>query len=220
MVDHLDKTVSGRKVIKMNKVIYAYRLVDDTGFAPCVDNGLFSLACCKGGQVRNGRNIKTGLRYHVGKYKQEFPNDEIYLLGIYHNRLLYYAKVTNVMDMTEYFSEKRKKEFGRRKDHIYDVKGGALERNDFVPFIHEKGDVRNVQDANGVFVLLSSQFTYFGRKAPDLSKDLLTVLPRNRETKKYIGATTQGINIHERIMDIVKPFRGAVDKPHEEIDFA
>lgn len=38
----------------MNKVIYAYRLVDDTGFAPCVDNGLLSLACCKGGQVRNG----------------------------------------------------------------------------------------------------------------------------------------------------------------------
>lgn len=50
---------SKRKVVMMNKVIYAYRLVDDTGFAPCVDNGLLSLACCKGGQVRNGRNIIT-----------------------------------------------------------------------------------------------------------------------------------------------------------------
>lgn len=203
----------------MNKVIYAYRLVDDTGFAPCVDNGLFSLACCKGGQVRNGRNIKTGLRYHVGKHKQEFPADEIYLLGIYHNRLLYYVRVTDVMEMTEYFSEKRKKQLGKRKDHIYDVRDGALERNDFVPFIHEKGGVRNRQDANGVFVLLSSQFTYFGRSAPDIPGDLLAVLPRNRETKKYIGDTVHGINIHERIMDIAKPFRGAVDVPNEEIDF-
>lgn len=203
----------------MNKVIYAYRLVDDTGFAPCVDNGLLSLACCKGGQVRNGRNIKTGLRYHVGKHKQEIPDDEIYLLGIFHNRLLYYAKVTDVMDMTEYFSEKKKREFGKRKDHIYDVRDGRLERNDFVPFIHAKGDIRNAQDANGVFVVLSEKFTYFGRSAPEIPKDLLAVLPRNRETKKYTGALTQGINIHERIMDIVKHFRGAVDVPNEEIDF-
>lgn len=210
---------SKRKVVMMNKVIYAYRLVDDTGFAPCVDNGLLSLACCKGGQVRNGRNIRTGLRYHVGKHRQEFPEDEIYLLGIYHNRLLYYAKVTSVMDMTEYFSEKTKKEFGKRKDHIYDVRDGALQRNDFVPYIHEKGDIRNIQDANGVFVLLSRQFTYFGRSAPDIPQNLLAVLPRNRETKKYIGASAQGMNIHERIMDIVGSFRGAVDVPHEEIDF-
>lgn len=112
---------------------------------------------------------------------QENPEDEIYILGIYRNRLLYYAKVTDVMDMTEYFSEKRKREFGKRKDHIYDVRDGGLERNDFVPYIHAKGDIRNVQDANGVFAVLSEEFTY---------------------------------------METVKSFRGAVDIPNEEIDFA
>lgn len=203
----------------MNKVIYAYRLVDDTGFAPCVDNNLFSLVCCKGGQVRKGKNIYTGLRYHVGKHRQENPEDEIYILGIYRNRLLYYAMVTDIMDMAEYFSEKRKREFGKRKDHIYDVRDGALERNDFVPYIHAKGDIRNIQDANGVFAILSGKFTYFGRSAPDIPKDLLAVLPRNRETKKYISASVQGMELHERIMGIVKSFRGAVDIPHEEIDF-
>lgn len=203
----------------MNKVIYAYRLVDDTGFAPCVDNGLFSLACCKGGQVRNGKNIKTGLRYHVGKHKQEIPDDEIYILGIYRNRLLYYAKVTEVMDMTEYFSEKVKKELGKRKDHIYDVRDGALERNDATPYIHAKGDIRNAQDANGVFAILSREFTYFGRSAPEIPKELLAVLPRNRETKKYEGASAGEINIHERMMDIVKSFQGAVDLPNEVITF-
>ena len=31
--------------------LYIYRLTSDTGLAPCVDNGLLSLACCKGGQI-------------------------------------------------------------------------------------------------------------------------------------------------------------------------
>lgn len=203
----------------MKKVIYAYRLVDDTGFAPCVDSGFFSLVCCKGGQVRSGKNINTGLRYHVGKHKQDFPDDEIYLLGIYHNRLLYYAKVTDVMDMMEYFSENKKKEFGKRKDHIYDVRDGKLERNDFVPYIHAKGDIRNAQDTSGVFAVLSEEFTYFGRSAPNISEDLLAILPKNRETKKYVGEFGQGDYIHERIMDIVESFQGAVDIPHEVIDF-
>lgn len=39
--------------------LYIYRLTDDTGFAPCVENGLLSLACCKGGQIRNGRFQET-----------------------------------------------------------------------------------------------------------------------------------------------------------------
>ena len=33
----------------MDKIIFTYRLTHDTGFAPCVDGGLLSLACCKGG---------------------------------------------------------------------------------------------------------------------------------------------------------------------------
>lgn len=203
----------------MKKVIYAYRLVDDTGFAPCIDNDFFSLVCCKGGQVRNGKNINTGLRYHVGKHKQGFPDDEIYLLGIYRNRLLYYAKVTDVMDMVEYFSENKKKKFGKRKDHIYDVREGRLERNDFVPHIHAKGNIRNAQDVNGMFAILSEEFTYFGRSAPNIPDDLLAILPKNRETKKYSGAVGLEDYIHGRIMDIVKSFQGAVDMPHEVMDF-
>ena len=34
--------------------LYIYRLTDDSGFAPCVENGLLSLVCCKGGPIRNG----------------------------------------------------------------------------------------------------------------------------------------------------------------------
>ncbi len=40
-------------------IIFAYRLAWDTGFAPCLDHNVFTLACCKGGQIRKG---KTYLR--------------------------------------------------------------------------------------------------------------------------------------------------------------
>ena len=40
-------------------IIFAYRLAWDTGFAPCLDHNIFTLACCKGGQIRKG---KTYLR--------------------------------------------------------------------------------------------------------------------------------------------------------------
>ncbi len=54
-------------------IIFAYRLAWDTGFAPCLDHNFFTLACCKGGQIRKGKNIFTGLRmnkddYQIGQY--------------------------------------------------------------------------------------------------------------------------------------------------------
>lgn len=113
---------------KMNRIIYAYRVVDDTGFAPCIDHNLFSLACCKGGQVRGGKDIRTGLRYHVGEHLRVHPQDEVYVMGIYKNRLLYYARVTECMPMTDYFSIEGKQSFGNRKDHIYDAENGVLKR--------------------------------------------------------------------------------------------
>ena len=59
-------------------IIFAYRLAWDTGFAPCLDHNVFTLACCKGGQVRRGKDIFTGLRYQIGQYRSRNPEDQIY----------------------------------------------------------------------------------------------------------------------------------------------
>ena len=58
-------------------IIFAYRLAWDTGFAPCLDHNVFTLACCKGGQVRRGKDIFTGLRYQIGQYRSRNPEDQI-----------------------------------------------------------------------------------------------------------------------------------------------
>ena len=200
----------------MGKVIFAYRLVSDTGFAPCVDNGMLTLACCKGGQIRNGKNILTGLRYHVGKHREQNSDDEICILGIYKNKLLYYAMATDVIKMTDYFSQTKKTKYGKRKDHIYNTENGSLKRNNLLSHIHPKGSVQNDRDANGVYVIVSERFEYYGASAPLIPIAVLGFLPIARENKKYSdgGAAFEVINDY---IDGTVKFNGVIGKPHDPI---
>ena len=200
----------------MSKVIFAYRLVSDSGFAPCVDNNILTLACCKGGQIRKGKNIMTGLRYHVGKHKEQNPGDEIYILGIYKNKLLYYALTTDVQKMTDYFSPEKKVEFGKRNDQIYNTENGFLNRNRLLPHIHKKGDPQNNRDINGVYVIISSVFTYYGSHAQDIPIEVLAVLPKARENKKYRENETEFNIINNYIKGIVL-FKGIVGQPNDSL---
>ena len=168
----------------MGQVIFAYRLTNDTGFAPCVDNNILTLACCKGGQVRKEKDVCWGLRYSIGKYAKEYPDDEIYVIGIYKNRLLYCAKATEIIEMTEYYSEEQKAKYGKRKDHIYDIKNGELKRNNFLKHIHaDKLQYR--RDKNGVYVIISNKFSYFGKNAECIDEKMLSILPKGVGTIKY-----------------------------------
>ncbi len=201
----------------MGKVIFSYRVAYDTGFAPCIDNNIFTLACCKGGQVRNGKNVFTGLRYQIGKYHDLNPDDEIYLLGIYKNCLLYYAMITDVIPMTEYFSKKGKIEFGSRIDQIYDAESGILKRNELLPHIHPRGEIQNVQDSNGFYVLISRKFSYFGTDAPHIPEEILTVLPKHREFKKYMDSHSESGIIHMYAMETIGSFNGVIGVPHDSL---
>lgn len=201
----------------MGKVIFSYRVKNDTGFAPCIDHGLFTIACCKGGQIRNGKNVLTGVRYHVGKHWLQNPDDEIYILGIYKHKLLYYAKSTNVVSMTDYFSKEMKSQLGKRTDHIYNAKAGALHRNNHLPDIHPKGDPQNQKDANGVYVVISDLFSYYGMSAPLIPYNVLTVLPKFRENLTY-HETDAAFKIISEYIDGVVLFDGVTGLPHKPLD--
>lgn len=201
----------------MEKVIFSYRLRYDTGFAPCLDNNIFTLVCCKGGQVRGDRNIRTGLRYKIGKYHDENPENDIFLLGIFQNTLLYYAKITEIMSMMEYYSLDQKARFGNRMDGIYDVIDGELSRNELLPEIHPKGDKCILQDINGVYALISSEFTYFGNRATKIPENILSVLPQNREHKCYDSSNEVFYRIHDFAMGRVGTFQGKIGEPHHSL---
>lgn len=157
-------------------IIFAYRLAWDTGFAPCLDHNVFTLACCKGGQVRRGKDIFTGLRYQIGQYRSRNPEDQ-----------------------------------------IYDVRDDMLVRNDALPHIHPKGKAQIRQDRNGVYVLISKSFTYFGTNAPVISGEMINLLPKNRECKRYAGSSPEGMKIHEYAMQTIGSFGGVAGIPHDRL---
>ena len=89
--------------------IYIYRLTNDTGFAPCVDNGVFTLSCCKGGQIRKGKEINTGVRYWIGTGRDgvDVDNENVFLIGLFNGKMLFTARIDSVMEMIDYYSRHR-----------------------------------------------------------------------------------------------------------------
>ena len=159
----------------MDKIIFTYRLTHDTGFAPCVDNGLLTLACCKGGT----ETVKRGLRYFIGRFFEENlqKNVEVYISGIYSGKLLYIAKIDKVITMNEYFV---KKEYKGRTDQIYRLDGAVLKRDKRkLKGIHDDEHSNNC-DRNGKYVLISKEFVFLGNKAIDIDESILSFYPKGR----------------------------------------
>lgn len=190
-----------------SKLIYAYRLSSDTGMAPCVKNGLLSLAVCKGGQIRKGTAVNTGLRHLIGSGWEKSTSD-VYVLGTYHDRFLYIARVTDVVTMEEYFQDISK----GRTDDIYEFKNGKLCRNNRYKNrnIHTATE-QIIKDIAGQYVILSDDFVYLGEDAIfiDLVKKYNA---RFQETKTYTG------HIAEQIVKACYKYKDEVmHKPHEPL---
>lgn len=170
--------------------LYIYRLTNDTGFAPCVEKGLLSLACCKGGQIRNGRVINTGLRHRIGQKREaDYEIDDVYILGVFKDKMLYLAKVTKVVSMEEYFNGMSK----GRTDDIYSLVNGELVRNQKLRTedVHTEPD-RIKKDLAGRYVVLSEDYIYLGVDAVTI-EEITQYYPKFEETKVYKDELAQKI---------------------------
>lgn len=184
-----------------------YRLTNDTGLAPCVKNGLLSLSCCKGGKKRGETVINTGLRYRIGsKRESDYTVDDVYILGIFSNKFLYLAKITDVVTMEEYYSDMSK----GRTDDIFDIVNGELVRNKHLKKenVHTDPD-RITKDLAGRYVLLSDNYIYLGKDA--VFDDLIAEYnPHFQETKVYTG------DIADKIVEACEKYRdGKMHIPNE-----
>lgn len=131
--------------------IFVYKIVVDSGGAPCVSRNLLSLALCK-----------PKIRKTAGK--------DSFVFGFggkeYEERLIYIARVTAGLEGTAYY---RLRDYARRPDCIYRVKDGRPVRKNSAKHHfdsdHRKKDVGfHFEKA---FVLLSNDFRYLGREGTE-----------------------------------------------------
>ena len=109
------------------------------------------------------------------------------MLGTHKNKLLYLARITNIVTMTEYFSTMSK----GRIDSIYSLTDRKLVRNHHLwnegVHVDEK---QNIRDIAGEYVLLSDDFIYLGKDAVfDELVDKYNA--KFRETKLYKGEVAE-----------------------------
>lgn len=208
------------------KIIFRYRLTSDTGFAPCVDNDLFTLACCK-----------THLRKFIGSFwnDKKINNDdyELYVLGAYAKKLLFFAKITKVIEMKEYYTNEK---YSGRKDYIYeytDDKDSKWKWKDTGYGLHiAEEDQEN--DIAGKYVLISDEFVYYGKEAEPCTDEIISYFPLNRgerpngmHTNSPCDVLTEfNIAESEALFNLIKDFcgeehltQGAMGrKPHTQLE--
>jgi len=129
---------------------FVYKMTNDSGAAPCVEGRVLSLAICKP-QIR--KSARVGDIIFGFAAKSLHPD----------NRLIYVAKVTEVVPDGRYYKDQR---FKGRKDRIYAYRdGGYVRRNNALFHARPEDLVHDLGAGPGhaaAVVLLSGEFRYFG----------------------------------------------------------
>lgn len=138
--------------------LFFYKLTVDDGGAPCVQDGVLSLAICKPmiRRVAEEGDIVIG-----------FAANSLYP----DNRLIYVARVTAKLPNGDYF---RSAKYADRGDCIYEWRDGrfvvrpdALYHGSLGDLVHDLGQHPGYPKAD---TLLSRQFCYFGASGSDAYK--------------------------------------------------
>ena len=186
----------------LQTILYIYRMTNDTGFAPCVDDGLLTLACCKGGRIRKGKPERYGIRYWIGSGRDhiDIDRDNVFVIGLYGGKLLYLARISSTMKMTKYYSGIS----NGRLDDIYSVEDGKDElkwkgiRGIADNKIHGNDPKQQKRDEKGEYVLLSNEYIYLGNKSdnmPDIPL-LMEYAPHGQRHAKYMGEVAKKIGVN------------------------
>jgi hypothetical protein len=160
--------------------IYFYKLTSDNGGAPCVEDGLLSLAICK-------PMIRSTAEH--GNLIFGFAANSLHR----DNRLLYIARVTEKMRDGKYYQVKR---FTRRGDCIYEWRADRLAwRRDALhhgpdDLVKDLGVFPSYDRAN---VLLSDDFRYFGANGSAEYKSRYPLI------KNAIARLTQGHRVYHDV---------------------
>jgi hypothetical protein len=151
--------------------IYFYKLTTDDGGAPCVHDGLLSLAICKP-MIRGTASVGDLI---FGFAANSMHRD---------NCLLYVAQVTEKVGDGRYYADTQ---FASREDCVYERRGNRLiwrpgsRHHGADHVVHDLGEAPDYPKAN---VLLSTDYRYLGK---DGSADYKTRYPAIKEAVEALG---------------------------------
>ena len=139
--------------------IYYYKLTCDNNGAPCIQDGMLSLAICKP-MIRSSAEVGDWI---FGFAANSLNNT---------NPLIYVAKVTEKKEGKDYYSSK---EFSKREDCVYSFENGKFFWRPGSLHHSESNleqDLGRYPDYSRSHVILSrnNDFRYFGKKATDTYK--------------------------------------------------
>ena len=169
--------------------IYFYKLKADSGAAPCVRDGLLSLAICK-------PMIRTTAR--IGDLVFGFAANSLHR----DNHLIYAARITQRLDDGEYYKSDR---YSRRGDRIYTFRNGRFRWLQTARF-HGPDDLTHDLGKHPTYarasVLLSSDFRYFGKNGDDEYK---LRFPRVRRALEQLGRghrVRQNLEMRDELLEM------------------
>ena len=154
--------------------LFAYKLTDDTGFAPNPFHGVCTLATCK-----------SYIRLHKRRedWIAGFTSVELNRDGVGCERLVYLMQVSEKLPFGSYYTEPRfAKKIPRQGanrcvevvgDNIYGIRDGVVFQISNLFHRPEK----LAEDTSGQFVLIAKTFAYFGSEPLVIPDDLRPAVP-------------------------------------------
>ncbi len=157
-------------LIKDNTQLFSYVLFSDTGFAPNVNGGYCTLACCKPNIRKEGQVgdwVVGTLPKHIGS-----------------DRIGYLMRINETATFNEFFNDKRFK----NKNPFIDPNGDNIYYKKNNKFVQVKNNHHQEKDISHDIkidrVLISALFWYFGTKDTKIPSDFLSIIKKGRGHKK------------------------------------
>jgi hypothetical protein len=184
--------------------LFCYKLDTDSGFAPNPFFGVLTVATCKP-LMRRSKEIGDWI---AGFTSKKLCDDEV---G--QERLIYLMKVTDKIPIADYYLDphfQAKIPDLSKRECIYSV-GDNIYRprtcnpttsSDFEQIPNRSHcDSNKEKDLSGVFVLISEQFWYFGRKAVNIPPNVRPDIPKGQSAQ---GSRTWDSLQAQRFVDYIR----------------
>ena len=214
-----------------NNVIYSYRLTYFGGTAPCYDNNLLTLAICKrdmrrviGREFRKNRLKKT--YWFIGIVGTGLEKSSRSVFEGRAGTVLYIAKLKDVIDFSDYFSNPI---FRKRLDRIYEESddGDFGTTGNEKRFKHVDCSISNVHCekelqerdwdvahcSKETFVLVSEEYSFID---PQLSNDLIESLSDGEKLANGVGHSLFEAEDDSRIVCLMNSIVNNAGKTHSK----